>query len=222
MKCSMEACPRAEHSRGWCSTHYKRWLKHGDPSRGARRVGRSTCTVDGCAKQVANHGLCSMHRHRKERHGDPNLVLASNGLPRGQYKMCRVPGCALKSASVLGYCKRHLDRVQKTGEPGPVERLTRRPGEGTIDRGYRYITVDGEQWPEHRVVMERMLGRRLSPHESVHHKNGVRSDNAPSNLELWSKSQPWGQRVEDKVAWCVEMLRLWAPHLLAENVARSA
>src|ERR1017187_10076675 len=24
-------CAKPQHARGWCSTHHKRWLKHGDP-----------------------------------------------------------------------------------------------------------------------------------------------------------------------------------------------
>lgn len=68
---------------------------------------------------------------------------------------------------------------------------------------------------EHRLKMSNKLGRPLMRHESVHHKNGDRSDNRMKNLELWSTMQPSGQRVIDKIRYAKEILSLYEnPELL--------
>lgn len=71
---------------------------------------------------------------------------------------------------------------------------------------------------EHIIIMEQKIGRHLLPGENVHHINGVRDDNRPENLELWSSSQPSGQRVEDKVAWAKELLSTYEPDSLLQEV----
>lgn len=63
-------------------------------------------------------------------------------------------------------------------------------------KGYAYRLGYG---PEHRLVMENTLNRILAKGESVHHKNGVRDDNRPKNLELWIGGIRYGQRASDIV-----------------------
>lgn len=72
--------------------------------------------------------------------------------------------------------------------------------------GYKIIRVDGKDVPEHRHVMAGIIGRELTDKETVHHKNGIRDDNTPSNLELWASRNPRGQRPQDMVRWAIEYL----------------
>lgn len=58
----------------------------------------------------------------------------------------------------------------------------------TSSKGY-VVEKTNEGWRlQHRVTMERELGRKLSSSELVHHKNEAKTENEPANLELsdWS------------------------------------
>lgn len=89
------------------------------------------------------------------------------------------------------------------------------PGkDGTITPdGYRKIFRNSKYILEHRYIMEQKIGRQLLKCENVHHINGIRDDNRPENLELWSTSQPSGQRVSDKLEWAKQMIKLYGDKL---------
>ena len=55
----------------------------------------------------------------------------------------------------------------------------------------------GEQF-EHRMIVEKLIGRKINPNEEVHHINGKRWDNRKSNLALMSRSshQKWHNRLD--------------------------
>ena len=68
--------------------------------------------------------------------------------------------------------------------------------------GYNvFIGDDGREVFVHRFIMEEILGRKLEPWEDVHHKDGNKKNNHPSNLEVLSKSEHtkihWRQKDHD-------------------------
>lgn len=74
--------------------------------------------------------------------------------------------------------------------------------------GYR-VVADGEGnfRPEHRIVMEKALGRPLLDSDQVHHLNALRWDNRLENLLWMTGSHPAGAAVGDMYDWCQWFIR---------------
>lgn len=55
-------------------------------------------------------------------------------------------------------------------------------GSGWIQRGHKYFTVNGKSVPEHRIIVEKAIGRKLKGTEVVHHMDGNGLNNDKNNL----------------------------------------
>jgi hypothetical protein len=155
-------------------------MRYGDPLKRINPV-NPVCKVIDCKNKYHCKDFCATHYKRWVQTGNPLMTPSGREIVGGTKRSIRtVSG---KSVTSFGYIL--LTKEAAGGHPNSQ-------ANGRI--------------LEHILVMAEYLGRPLYEHENVHHLNGVRSDNRIENLELWSKSQPPGQRVKDKIAWAREIL----------------
>ena len=133
---------------------------------------------------------------------------------------CKIDSCD-NDASCKQMCQKHYRRVKLYGDPHHVKIRERGTGAKSKRNGYISVYDNGKLRLQHRVVMEQHIGRSLLSHENVHHINGNREDNRIENLELWSVSQPAGQRVGQKLAWARDIIKLYGTALESEAASAS-
>jgi len=116
--CSIEDCGLPVLASGWCTAHYQRWSRHGDPlAGGARR--RTTlplvpCSYEGC-ERMARRGntICKIHQHREWQQAQG---------------ACSVEGCP-RRAGARGLCGTHYQRW-RAGDEGWQEPIPERMKRG--------------------------------------------------------------------------------------------
>jgi hypothetical protein len=121
---------------------------------------------------------------------DPEALVASYEQTASVLKTAEIMGCS--STTVHAAVKAAGKSRPRSGEPRGSGRPVGVPYSKVSSAGYVTWTlrhwVDGrrvyEYLPEHRIVMEMLIGRPLQANETVHHRNGARHDNRPENLEL--------------------------------------
>jgi hypothetical protein len=166
------------------------------------------------------------HYYYTDEHGQ---LWMQNTAQRTKAEICECSHCgkefpraiAVKKRYKKQYCSkpcsnkgnREAQSITKRGENNPAWKG------GRIKDGNGYIKVKSYDHPfaskhhkhvaEHRLVMEKHLGRYLTKNETVHHKNGIRDDNRIENLQLMHSAHPAGQTPKDLVEWALKIIELY-------------
>lgn len=142
--------------------------------------------------------------------------------------VCGFAGCE-RMAKALDLCDAHYQQRKRGVALRPIAaRGVKRPKQTTegyvlvFDPDHLNHRLDG--WIlEHVQVVSSVLGRPLMARENVHHKNGIKNDNRPENLELWVSMQPSGQRIIDLIEHAELILATYgAERELHETMSRAA
>ena len=128
-----------------------------------------SCSAEGCERQCCGRRLCRKHYQRAR----------CNGTLPG-FAECAASGCSRPYVK-MKLCIIHYEIKRKTGQ---LNRSRAPNGTGNIHKGYRQFRLSDGLKYEHRLVMEKFLGRQLSRSEVVHHVNGDRLDNRLENLQV--------------------------------------
>lgn len=124
--------------------------------------------------------------------------IAYSGRNRGLVmpRQCCVEGCTNDtSKGAKGMCGMHAARVRRYGDPNFIAPEAQRRERNREAQLRRFAEVKPDTYRKlhgkhiHRVIAEQMIGRPLAKGEIVHHIDGNKHNNDPSNLQVMTQSE---------------------------------
>ena len=165
--------------------------------------------------------FCSHRCYAKSIKGRKMEWLEARYKTNWQKEIAHKISVALKGKKKSASHKKHLSLAKKDlpawnkGLPGPQGKNSSnwRGGSRISGSGYRMIWVGKRKYrPEHVLVLEKYLGRRLKANEVVHHIDGNRINNSIKNLQLFNSHRDHARKHYHSGEW--KHLKYYTPKLL--------
>lgn len=159
--CSAEGCDKPAFRRSYCSMHYSRLLRHGDPSIKSKPkvMTEKRCSVNGCSNPHYGKGWCKKHYLR---------WYSGYDVEKSQTEK--------NQDFISGILKSETDECILWPK-APLQQS-----------GYGRITINGKSQPIHRVICQLAHGDPPSPDHQAAHNCGVRLCINPRHLR-WSTAK---------------------------------
>lgn len=201
--CSIAGCLNPLRARSYCSTHWARWRKTGDPNFVNVFHLPEICAYRGCHRRPAGRldgsgdAYCNLHYQRLRTGGTPDRP------EKMEYRTCQAPDCGRRARSTFGkWCDKHYGRLRVNGTLDL--KVTPRKAGGLTDAGYVWVLdpthplAKGGRVYLHRKVLYDLIGP--GPHQCrwcerdvtwggmrdgglvADHLDGDKSNNEPENL----------------------------------------
>lgn len=111
--CDISECGRPHYGRGYCSMHWKRWNKYGDPLKTKlNKAHNGFCKIEDCGGDYYALGWCRKHHRRWQVHGSPRALLVKRVDDRPS--VCVVKNCEIEHYA-QDLCRIHYNVIVRHG-----------------------------------------------------------------------------------------------------------
>ena len=156
--CQIQDCPRPAATRGWCDSHYRRWLRTGDPTSGSRIIPRKVSPEATFAESTEPKGDHVLWTGAMDNHGYGVVAVYGKSVRAHRYAWERVNGPIPEGMFVDHVCfVPACVRVEHLRIASPADNNRYRQGPNRQNRlGIRNVRRHGTGY-EVRVTFKRVV-----------------------------------------------------------------